>query len=148
MSEVRSRCSVCIARTPQDVWEFVIEPGNERLWHTDVSEGEVLSERPLGLGSQVRWVMNFGGPRPVTLRVVRFDPVQLQELRAEHAVMGVTPALVYELEPEGEATRFTRTITMNPSGIARATTPVMRRNVASSNQRFVDNLKQHLEAAT
>lgn len=148
MSGIHSRSTVNIARTPLDVWEFVIEPDNEKFWHTDVTEGQVLSDRPLAAGSQVRWVMNFGGPRPVTLRVVRFEPVRRHELRAEHAVMGLTPTLTYELEPEGDSTMFARTIDMNPAGIARAITPVMRRNVIKNNERFVRNLKEHLEAAS
>ncbi|GAC1365919.1 MAG: hypothetical protein NVSMB32_09800 [Actinomycetota bacterium] len=148
MSGIRSRCTVSIARTPMDVWQFVIEPGNEKLWHTDVTVGEVLSERPLAVGSQVRWVMNFAVPRPVTLSVVRFVAAQVQEVRADHAVMGLRPTLVYELEPEGDATLFARTIEMNPVGLMRAMTPVMRRNVIKSNQQFVSNLKEHLEAAS
>lgn len=148
MSGIHSRAAVNIARTPLEVWEFVIEPDNEKFWHTDVTEGEVLSERPLAIGSQVRLVMNFGGPRPATLRVARFDPPRVYELRAEHAVMGLTPTLTYELDPEGDSTIFARTIDMNSAGIARAITPGMRRLVITNNQRFVRNLKEHLEAAT
>ncbi|PZS29102.1 MAG: hypothetical protein DLM61_13490 [Pseudonocardiales bacterium] len=148
MKPIRSRHGVIIARSPKEVWEFISNPGNEKRWHTDVIDGEVLSELPLQQGSRVRWVMNFGGPRPVTLRVARFDPPHVLEVQAEHPVMGVAPTLVYEIEPDDRGALFTRTIEMRPSGPTRLMAPVMRRNVVKSNAQFVGNLKRVLETGS
>ncbi len=148
MPSFLSTRSILIARPPSEVWEFIVVPANEALWHDEVVRAEAMSEGPLAEGSVIGWTMDFGGgAHPVTLRVARLVPGRLQELRAEHPVMSVQPTLVYEVAAEGRRTRFTRMIDMNPIDPTGPMADALRRRGDANNERYLGQLKRVLENA-
>ena len=64
--------------------------------------------------------------------------------RADFA--GLQPRITYTVEREGEGTRFTRAVEMQPRGLKVLMTPMMAIMVPRHNKTFVQNLKQALES--
>jgi hypothetical protein len=57
----------------------------------------------------------------------------------------MAPTVTNICEPAEQGTRFTRRVELEPSGLMRAMTPLIKRMIAKSNEGFLANLKQHLE---
>ena len=78
-----------------------------------------------------------------TMTVSRFEPGTLIEF---HGRMGkMEPTVTNICEPDARGTRVTRRVEIEPSGIMRAMTPVMKRMIGKGNEGFLANLKQLLE---
>ena len=106
---VRIAQATTIARTPEQVWEFIADARNDPRWcEKVVSVDQVAGEGP-GPNAQYR-VMHRPRPRkpPVELamQVVEFDPPHRLRWREEDpdAVFNV----VYELKPDGPRTPAVR----------------------------------------
>lgn len=121
------------------------DPANEPQWHTDVVEGELLTEPPLQIGSRARWALSFMGRKEQVMEVVRFGAEPHDRVQGGGAIMGLTPTITYELEPEGSGIRFTRRIEMKTSGLGRLFVPMLKSGGAERNAKFVQNLKRVLE---
>jgi hypothetical protein len=50
-----------IDRPVDEVWEFVHDIANDRLWQTTLIESEQLTDGPMGVGTRVREVRRFLG---------------------------------------------------------------------------------------
>ena len=72
------------------------------------------------------------------------EPGALVVYRADFA--GLQPQITYTVEREGEGTRFTRAVEMQPKGLKIMMTPMMAIMVPRHNKTFVRNLKQVLES--
>ena len=46
--------SIVIDRPVADVWDFVHDWTNDRLWQTTLRESEQLTDGPVGVGTRVR----------------------------------------------------------------------------------------------
>ena len=64
-----------INRPPQEVFDFVIDPGNDPEWRSSAVSGEWTSEGPIGVGSAFRTVDKFLGRKiESTSEVTIWDP--------------------------------------------------------------------------
>lgn len=79
------------------------------------------------------------------MEVVRLAPNRAIEFKGS-AILGLTPTITYELEPEGKGTRFTRRIEMETSGVGTLFVPMLKSGGRKRNATFVRNLKRVLEA--
>jgi Polyketide cyclase / dehydrase and lipid transport len=77
------------------------------------------------------------------MTVSRFEPGRLIEF---HGRMGrMEPTVTNICEPDPQGTRVTRRVEIEPRGVMRVMTPLMKRMIARSNDGFLANLKQLLE---
>jgi uncharacterized protein YndB with AHSA1/START domain len=135
--------NISIARPPAEVFGYVSDVRNDPTWHTDVLE--VRSSKDLvGIGTvfDVK-VKPSMGVSEGTMTVSRFEPGRLIEFRGRMGKM--EPTVTNICEPEGEGTRVTRRVEMQPPGIMRVMTPLMQRMIGKSNDGFLANLKRLLE---
>ena len=80
-----------------------------------------------------------------TMTVSRFEPGKLIEF---HGRMGeMDPTVTNICEPDARGTRVTRRVEIQPPGIMRVMTPLMKRMIAKSNDGFLANLKRLLEGS-
>ena len=135
--------STVIARPPDEVFAFVSDVRNDPVWHTDVREVRSSSDA-VGVGTvfDVK-VKPSMGVSEGTMTVSHLEPGRL--IRFDGRMGRMSPTVTNICEPGELGTRFTRRVELEPSGLMRAMTPLIRRMIAKSNEGFLANLKQHLE---
>lgn len=138
--------SILIARSPEDVFDFVSDPLNDPLWCPKVRSVEPAAEgRPAGPGG--RFVVIH---RPIPLRPARrmdyllvdWDPPRRIAWREDdgHDVIAVT----YLLEPADGRTRFTQRDEAELSAPA-LLRPLMRAGIGADVAGQLKRLRRHLE---
>ena len=101
--------SVVIDRPMGRVWEFLNSTENELLWESSAVERALLTDGPLRKGSRVRQVDRFLGRR-IETEMETLDLVDYH--RRERTVSGPFEfEVVWHLEPAGDGSRFTMTLT-------------------------------------
>jgi uncharacterized protein YndB with AHSA1/START domain len=142
---MRVEQSITIAREPADVFRHIADVRNDPTWHTDVLEVRSSSD-DVGIGTvfDVK-VKPSMGVSEGTMTVSRFEPGHLVEFQGRMGKM--TPTVTNICEAADGGTRVTRRVEMQPPGIMRVMSPLMGRMIGASNERFLANLKRHLEAA-
>jgi uncharacterized protein YndB with AHSA1/START domain len=135
--------TVTIARPPSEVFDYVADIRNDPSWHTDVIEVRSSTD-VVGPGTvfEVK-VKPSMGVSEGTMTVRRFEPGRLVEFEGRMGTMA--PTVVQMCEAAGEGTRLTRRVQLEPSGMMRAMTPMIRRKIAKDNTRFLAHLKSVLE---
>jgi carbon monoxide dehydrogenase subunit G len=134
---------ISIARPPAEILSYVADVRNDPSWHTDVLE--VSSSTDLvGMGTvfDVK-VKPSMGVSEGTMTVSRFEPGRMIEFRGRMGRMA--PIVTIICEPEGQGTRVTRRVEMDPPGIMRVMSPLIERKIAKDNEQFLANLKRLLE---
>src|SRR5437867_1899053 len=135
---------ISIERPPAEVFGYIADVRNDPSWHTDVLEVRSSSD-VVGMGTvfSVK-VKPSMGVSEGTMTVSRFEPGKQIEFRGRMGKMD--PIVTNICEPDAQGTRVTRRIEIEPSGIMRLMTPLMKRMIAKSNDGFLANLKQLLDS--
>jgi len=141
---MRVERTITIARPPADVFSYVADIRNDPTWHTDVMEVRSSSDVvEVGTVFDVK-VKPSMGVSEGTMTVSRLDPGELVEF---HGRMGkMEPTVTNICQPDEEGTRITRRVEIEPTGMMRAMTPLMKRMIGKSNEGFLANLKRLLES--
>ena len=141
---IAAESSTSIARPAAEVFEFVADVRNDPRWHTDILEAHLTGEKPIGQGSTFAVKFKpFMGQSEGSVTVAKFEPPRRLELRGQMGKMA--PTLTLSVEPQGEGSRFTRRVEMEPPGIMRLLAPFMKGTFRKQNAGFVENLKRVLE---
>ena len=127
------------------LYTFVTDAMNEPKWHTDVLEVHPQTEGPIRVGSRFRWVFNFMGKRDGLMEVVELEPNRLERIVTHKGPMGFKPTITYRFEADGDGSRFTRAVQMQPTGASKLMAPMMRSMVPKRNAEFVANLAKLFE---
>lgn len=140
---VKVERNISVARPPAEVFAYVADVRNDPTWHTDVLEVRSSSD-VVGIGTvfDIKVKPSMGASEG-TMTVSRFEPGTLIELQGR---MGkLEPTVTNVCEPDAQGTRVTRRVEIEPRGIMRVMTPLMKRMIAKSNDGFLANLKGLLE---
>jgi carbon monoxide dehydrogenase subunit G len=135
--------SVSIERPPAEVFSHIADVRNDPSWHTDVVEVRSSTEA-VGVGTvfQIK-VKPSMGVSEGTMTVTRFEPGRFVEFQGHMGRMA--PTVTNICEPEGQGTRVTRRVELEPPGIMRVMTPLIARKIGKDNEGFLRNLKRLLE---
>ncbi|MDP9296898.1 MAG: SRPBCC family protein [Actinomycetota bacterium] len=136
---------ISIARPPAEVFSYIADVRNDPSWHTDVLKVHSSTD-VVGMGTvfSVK-VKPSMGVSEGTMTVSRFEPGRLIEF---HGRMGkMAPTVTNICEPEPQGTRVTRRVEIDPPGIMRVMSPLMKRMIAKANDGFLANLKRLLEGS-
>jgi carbon monoxide dehydrogenase subunit G len=134
-----------IARPAADVFEFVSDLRNDPRWHTDILEARLAEEGPIGKG--LTFIVRFKpfmGQSEGTVTVSDYEPPRRIVLQGKMGKMA--PTVILSVEPQGEGSRFTRRVEMEPPGMMRLMAPFMGGTFRKRNAGFVANAKRVLEA--
>jgi carbon monoxide dehydrogenase subunit G len=136
---------ISIARPPAEVFSHIADVRNDPSWHTDVLEVSSSTD-VVGMGTVFNVkVKPSMGVSEGTMTVTRLEPGRLIEY---HGQMGkMAPTVTNICEPEAEGTRVTRRVELEPPGVMRVMTPMIKRTIAKSNDGFLANLKRLLEGS-
>jgi uncharacterized protein YndB with AHSA1/START domain len=142
---INSAESVVIARPPDEVFRYVADLRNEPSWHVDVASVPPDTEPvPIVGKSYPLKFKPFMGKTDGVFTAIAVEPGARVVYQADFA--GLQPRITYTVEREGEGTRFTRAVEMQPRGLKVMMTPMMAIMVPRHNKTFVRNLKQALES--
>jgi uncharacterized protein YndB with AHSA1/START domain len=135
--------SISIARSPAEVFAFLADGANDRLWRSGVLDVERQS------GEGVGAVYRQGVKGPMGRRVAAdYEITDWQPDRriGFRAIAGpVRPEGTYELAAgDGGGTRVTFTLRWNPSGLKRLMAPTVRKTMRSEAD-ALDDLRRVLE---
>ena len=136
--------TVSIARPAADVFAFVSDVRNDPRWHTDVLEAQLTEGESVAEGSAfVIKTKPFMGVSGGTVTVAQYEPPRRVVF---HVRMGkMEPTTIFTVAPDGEGSRITRRIEMEPPGLMRLMAPFMGGMFRKRNVGFLANLKRVLE---
>ena len=143
MIEISS--SAVIQRPVDGVFSYVTDVRNDPTWHTDILEVRPASEGAVGTGSRYEVTFKpFMGQSQGSITVTDYVPYRRAQLQGSMGPM--KPQISYSFEPAEGGTRFTRRVQLEPSGLMRLLSPLMRGMMSKRNAEFLRNLKGVLEA--
>jgi uncharacterized protein YndB with AHSA1/START domain len=140
---MRVERSIFIERPPADVFRHMADVRNDPSWHTDVLEVQSSTD-VVGVGTvfdvKVKPSMGVSGG---TMTVSRLEPGRLIEFQGRMGKMAPTVTNICETDAQG--TRVTRRVELEPPGVMRIMSPLIKRMIAKSDEGFLANLKRLLE---
>lgn len=136
-----------IARPPEEVFPYVIDPSTFPEWQRGVASGR-MDAAPLGVGSKCTTMRKIGGgEREIVTEITAYEPPRRW---ADHGISGPIRALVEVLvEPldGGARSRVTIELDFEGHGIGKALVPLFVRRQAEREMPVnMANLKQRLES--
>jgi uncharacterized protein YndB with AHSA1/START domain len=142
---MRVERKISIARPPAEVFSYVADVRNDPTWHTDVLEVHSSTDA-VGMGTVFNVkVKPSMGVSEGTKTVTGFEPGKLIEYQGRMGKMA--PKVTNICESEGQGARVTRRVELEPPGIMRVMTPLIKRTIAKGNDGFLANLKRLLEGS-
>ena len=135
-----------IARPRAEVAAFAMDPTNDQRWIGALSEVNVLTEGPVGPGTQVERIANFLGKRMVYVNeITAYEPPQRLAMRSVKAPFPMT--VTYEFAEAPDGTTLARIHTAgDPKGFYSLAGPLMAAAVRKGVERDLRKLKELLEA--
>ena len=136
-----------IARTPEDVFNFVTTPEHWLVWHPSSISVEGAVNHPLQVGEQVTEAFVVAGRSgAVTWTVQECQPPRTWAIVGEVPVAG-SGTIRYELRDEHGATRFSRRFTYQMANplLALLDRLLVRRRIAKESQQALRTLRDVLE---
>ena len=120
-----------IARSAEDVFDFLTDGANRPLWDTQVISEELTSPGPVGVGSTIHTRMRtIGGETDFEWRVTHFArPTRL----AIVSTAGILPtAFAFRCAAVAEGCRVSATVEGSPTGMMRLAEPLIAESVRSN----------------
>jgi carbon monoxide dehydrogenase subunit G len=137
--------NIGIARPPAEVFGYIADIRNDPSWHTNVLEVRSSTDE-LGIGTVFNIkVKPSMGVSEGTMTVSQLEPGRLIEFDGRMGRMA--PTVTNICEPEGEGTRVTRRVELEPPRIMRVMTPLIKGKIGKDNDAFLANLKRLLEGS-
>src|SRR5687767_8158794 len=115
--------SAIIARPPAEVFDIAADPHKQLEWDPGtLKRVEKLSPGPLGRGARYRG--NFKGFGEVEYDFPEYEPGRRF---AHHTVMPIGDVRhIFEFEAVPEGTRLTQSLLVEPKGMGKLMTPIMK----------------------
>jgi uncharacterized membrane protein len=135
-----------IERPRAEVASYAMDWRNDRDWIGALTDVQLMSDGPFGVGSQVKRVASFLGRRiEYVNEVVELKPEKRLAMRSVKAPFPMT--VVYEFEDSGQArTRMRIRAGGEASGFYRVAGPMLSRAVRRGIAGDLRRLKERLEA--
>src|SRR5206468_2085421 len=128
---MRVERSITIARPPAEVFGYIADIRNDPSWHTDVLEVSSSTDA-VGMGTAVHVKVEPSmGVSEVTMTVTRLEQGTLIEFDGRMGEMA--PRVTNICEPEGQGTRVTRRVEIDPPGIMRLMSPLIASKIGKDN---------------
>jgi uncharacterized protein YndB with AHSA1/START domain len=136
---------IVISRPPEEVFGVVSDVRQDPSWHTDVLEARASTDDVrVGTVFEVK-VKPSMGVSEGTMTVTKLEPGKLVEFQGRMGKM--SPTVTNTCEPAKGGTLVTRRVDLQPPGVMRVMTPLIKRMIGKSNDGFLANLKTLLEGA-
>jgi uncharacterized membrane protein len=135
-----------IARPRAEVAAFAMDPANDRRWIGALSEVNVLTDGPIGPGTQVERIADFLGKKMVYVNeITAYEPPARLDMRSVKAPFPLS--VTYEfIEAPGDTTTARIHTTGDPKGFYSLAGPLMGAAVRKGVERDLRKLREILES--
>ena len=123
--------AVSIARSREDVFDFLTDGRNRPQWDATVIFEELTSPAPVGVGSTIHTRMRtMGREADFHWRVTEFDPPNRMAIVSTAGLMPTSLTLVFAAN--GAACDVSAAIEASPAGMLRIVEPMIAESVVST----------------
>jgi uncharacterized membrane protein len=136
--------TITVGRRPDEVFAFLADFENVPRWNYAIAETRKITDGPVGVGTRYRQTRTLPNRSEETFAVTEFEPVH--RISIDGALGPFEGEIRYLLEPVGNSTVITNTMTLQPSGPLRLVAPLAAPRVKAVVATNLDVLKQILEA--
>ncbi|MFN2589753.1 MAG: SRPBCC family protein [Actinomycetota bacterium] len=135
--------TITIARNPEEVFAFAIDPSNTPAWSPAVESS--TSDGPIGPGTTGTETRRFMGRR-MTLgwRITKFEPGRVYGFEYTSGPLPAQAVFTFEAVPEG--TRVVCRTDIRPRGILKLLGPMIAREGKREDEGNLRRLKEAIEA--
>lgn len=150
MVSMSASAEVTIARDPADVWGYVSDVTNQDQWVDAMSDSEVISEGPVGRGTQIRGMFTYRGDSgPVVMTITEFREGRQLGIKSNEGPFPFTGQLT--LERAGQGTLLTNSMTAGSDHIVTSIMftvlrPLMKMLMSRQTKKELEQLKSILES--
>lgn len=129
-----------------EVFDFVKDEANMPRWDDDLVKATKTSDGPTQKGSTFHLdIKPFMGQTQGDGEVVGYEEGRLVELKFH---MGkFHPHVFHMFEAQGDATKFTRKVQIEPPGLMRLMAPMITKRITKQNVRYLAKLKSLVESS-
>jgi hypothetical protein len=143
---IRIEESVHIARTPDDVWDFVLDYGSDHLWRPGIVEMTPDPPGPPAVGTKVREVLKTGGREYVTdSTVTALGPGMSYRFSGAGTIGRVEGARTVAAGDAPGAAIFTYLVELTLAGRYRLLSPIVGRTMRTGLRADLERLRELLE---
>lgn len=135
--------SIWIARSPEDIWDYVAVVSTDTEWRDDVIDAQWTSDPPHGVGSTGLHIIKGIGDWPWKTTTSE-EPHIMAWVVTGGRFEGAHGA--YRIDPEGDGSRFTMETHLKRSVIMRLLLPILKGSIRRQNAVDLEKLKTILEA--
>jgi uncharacterized protein YndB with AHSA1/START domain len=144
MSLVVVEAEVDIKRSPEDVFDYCSDPNREPEWNPMMKRIVKVTDGPIGVGT--RFKTEFVNGPPMLIECMSYQrPRGWAFSGASRALKATSEGQVV---PTSEGAHLVMRMELEPRGLLRLATPLLRRRMTSMFPRDVGNIKTRLEAGT
>jgi uncharacterized protein YndB with AHSA1/START domain len=141
------RDSIDIARPPEEVYDYSVDPGRRRAWQAPVQEIEQLSPGPLTAGTRVRERREVGGrARAFVWEYTSLEPGRGWSFRGLDGPVRAVGTMRFTPTDGGAGTHVEFEFDLVGHGIGRLFAPLARRGSPEQVGQDLGGLKRELEA--
>jgi uncharacterized protein YndB with AHSA1/START domain len=141
MSSVLVEAEVDIKRSPEDVFDFCSDPIHEPEWNPMMKRAVKLTDGLVGVGA--RYATEFVGAPPMVMECIHYERPSAWSLKGDsRALKAVGDGRVV---PTSQGAHLEMRMELEPRGLLKLATPLLRRRMKSMWQRDLDNIKAQLE---
>jgi hypothetical protein len=138
--------TIHIDRSPEQVWNYMMDFSNAPRWRNLVRDIEVLTPGPLRTGSELKVTFDVMGREKTAISEVwAFEPPRHFGVR--NTENNVTGLFDYRLEPERGGTRVSFSCEIKPRGMMWLLLPWLLKGNRGRYAEQLPNLKQEVEKA-
>ena len=134
-----------IDRPPQEVFDYITNPDNDKMWQETVISSEWITPEPAGVGSKKQVELRFLGRNMTgTAEYTAWDPPGMYQFMSDDspfALVGTT-----RFEPKDDGTQLTLEATIDTSGLLKLALGFVARRAEKQDITNFNNLKRILEA--
>ena len=129
----------------EKVSAYATDPANDPVWVSGISQAKLLTEPPVGRGSQVDRVASFMGKHiEYVLEIVGWTPQTLMAMRSVKGSFPMEVTYSFEDAPGGTLARIN--VKGGPGGFLKLVGPLMAMGVKKNITKDLKNLKRLMEA--
>ncbi|MDN5201040.1 hypothetical protein QQ008_06700 [Fulvivirgaceae bacterium BMA10] len=134
-----------INKNCHEVAHYAMEPNNDPIWISGISKVELLTERPIGIGTQVQRIAHFLGKQiDYILEVIEFRENELMVMKSIKSPFPMK--VTYQFNNLGDKTQAQITIEGDSKGFYKIANFLMKPKVSSSLKNDLKNLKEIMES--
>lgn len=128
----------------EQVYDFVINADNLRLWQSGLIKSELLTRGPLRVGTRVRQV-RFMGPKKSEIKA-EITILEPNKRFTTKTITSPKATIDYSFEPKNGGTLLTYRFEMHTSGLMHMMEPMVKGIIKTDTDADLDKLKQILES--